>query len=148
MMGTAINAGPRRGQVLLLAIFALALLCVIAALTVDLGSLFASRAKLQNSADAAAKAALLELWERRASGDDEATARASAEEEAVLIAYQNYSEAGREIVFGMWDGSQFTPCGTSIPANAAQVRASRDSGAPGGADVTAEALPGSLELLV
>ena len=136
MMGTTKSAERRRGQVLLLSIFALALLCVIAALTVDVGSLFVSRAKLQNSADAAAKAALLELWEERAKGEEEDCARLYAEGAAISIAHLNYSDAGREVVFGRWDGTQFTPCSTSIPANAVRVRAFRDSDALGGADPT------------
>jgi len=135
-MNATSNNRSRKGQVLVVFISAVIILCLIASLTIDVGSLFVSRARLQNTADAAAKAALLELWEQRASGAAEAEARQAALAEAAAVANMNFPEAGTQTLFGVWVGGQFTPCDSNIPANAVMVRVFRNENAPGGAEPT------------
>ena len=56
----------RRGQVLIVAPAFVLVLCGMAILCVDVGHFSASRAVLQNAADAAALASVRELWEQLA----------------------------------------------------------------------------------
>jgi len=129
------NARPnrtRRGQTLVIVAACAAVLCVVAALAVDMGHVCAAGARLQNAADAAAKAAVLHLYARRQGGEDENTARQAAFQEARAICQANYPAAGIGVVFGRWESRQFTPADASIPANAARARAYRNEGAPGG----------------
>jgi len=127
-----------RGQVLIVFACGVVVLCAVAVFAIDIGHLCASNARLQNAADAASKAAVLELYERRQAGDDEMTARQAAAEEALAIRGLNYAEAGAQIVFGRWEVGQFIPVETdpSIPATAARVKAFRSQTAPGGPERT------------
>jgi len=122
----------RKGQTLILFSMSVVVLCCVLALTVDVGNLCASEARLQNAADAAALAALLELWSQRAAGADEYTARAAAVTEAQEVVLANYEGAGTDVAFGEWNTS-FSALGPGAPASAVTVRAYRDSGASGGA---------------
>lgn len=122
----------RRAQVLILCVLAFVVVVAVAALAVDTGHLFATEAQLQNAADAAAKAALLEFWEERATGASESDARTAAREEKTVITELNRQNAGSSVQFGTWDGSGFTSCDSSTAANAIRVRVFHTGDAPGG----------------
>jgi hypothetical protein len=126
---------PRRsGQVLILAPAMLIALCLAAVISVDVGHLCTSKARLQNGADAAALAAILELWEQRVHHDssDENSCRNAANNEAGTIAVINASGSACQVEWGTWHGGVFTPLDASFSADAARVRAVRDPDAPGG----------------
>ncbi len=126
---------PRRaGQVLILAPAMLIALCFAAVISVDVGHLCTSKARLQNGADAAALAAVLELWDQRAGNDpgNETSCREAAADEAEKIVLLNDSGGACEVEWGTWDEGAFTPLDASFAANAARVRAVRDPDAPGG----------------
>ncbi len=126
----------RKGQVVPLFAVGVAVLAAVATLTIDTGSLTWSRAQLQSAADAASMAGLLELWEQRAAGASEHTAREAAEDEAEAIAALNYPDAGVEVQFGAWDGTQFVEVDDTVAADACRVITTRDKDAPGGAQRT------------
>jgi hypothetical protein len=126
----------RSGTVLVVACVMLPVFCGVAAIAIDVALLTNSGSRLQNAADAASLAAVLELWDQRAAGCDEEDARAAAEAEAASIVSENYPESGTDVAFGLWNGSSFTATGCPAPANAVRVRASRNAHAPGGADRT------------
>lgn len=130
------RADPRAGQVLVMCTVALVVVVAVAALAVDVGYLFATQARLQNAADAASRAAILELWERRASSDSESDARTAARTESTHVARENYDGVGVDTEFGVWDGSSFTPCDSETCANAVRVRAYLDETAPAGSTRT------------
>jgi hypothetical protein len=111
------TADPRAGAVLVLVMVALPVLCVIAAVVIDLGHLFTVRARLQATADAAALAAASRL-------PDQAGATTEA------LRYAAFNAGGvpgvvtaADVNVGNWTGSQFTPGGT--PVNAVRVSAHR-----------------------
>lgn len=135
-MGRARIGSDRSGQVMVVACIMLPVLCGIAAIAIDVGLLCNSGSRLQNAADAASLAGVLELWDRRAEGDGETAARSAASAEAAAIVGANYSESGAEVAFGLWDGNSFTEADPSVAANAVRVRTSRNADAPGGADGT------------
>jgi hypothetical protein len=115
---------------------AVPVLCLVAAFSTDVGSWCASRARLQNTSDAASLAGVLELWDQRVAGVGEEAARAAAEAEAMELVHLNYPEAGASVTVGVWDGSVFTPAGTDVAANAVRVLSYRNASAPGGPDPT------------
>ncbi len=132
----------RRGQVLIVFAGSLLVLCMLAALACDVGHLIRSRARLQNSADAASLAALLELWEQRGAGATEDDAQAAAEQEARRIVQENYSASDAEVTFGYWMDGSFSAdtsgsgSGPAIVVNAVRVEAFRGSSTAGGATPT------------
>jgi len=129
----SVVTGARNGQVLVVSIVAFVVLMTVAVLVVDVGYLFATRAEIQNAADAASKAALLELWEERASGESEKDARVAARKEKTDMAEYNKQGVGTAAKFGSWDGNSFTAYDTATAANAVHVRAFLNGNAPGGA---------------
>jgi hypothetical protein len=136
-MARGYGFGTRRsGQVMILFPAAVVFLCCIAAITVDVGSFCACKARLQNGADAASLAAMLEVWEQRRAGCGEGAARAAGEDEAERLAGLNCPLGRVEVTFGLYDGTDFTASGSGIAANACKVRAMRDADAPGGAQST------------
>jgi len=124
--------GSRSGQVVLTAAFALLLLCIMAAMAIDVGYIFCSKARLQNAADAAALAAAQKLVEQRNNNVAEQTARTAAGAEAAAIVNANWNAAGWSVVFGTYQNKQFAACGPEVKATAVQAVARRDSAAPGG----------------
>ena len=131
-MDCPLGKSSRAGQIIIF--FAgsiIALFCVLA-LALDVGHLAASKAKLQNSADAAALAALLELWQERALPRGEGEARVAAAAEAGRLVEFNDAGAGAQITFGTWDGSSFSAVGPDMAANAVKVQSYRNGEAPGG----------------
>ncbi len=126
----------RRGQVVLLFPAVVIFLCAVAAITVDVGSMCVTKACLQNGADAASLAAMMEVWEQRRAGHGEEAARDAGRVEAERIAALNSPGAGVDVTFGVYDGTQFEPTGAWVPANACRVLASRDSEATGGPQTT------------
>ncbi len=126
----------RTGQMLVIFCGAAVVLLCLAAISIDVGHLTASHGRVQNAADAASLAALLELWEHRSSGANEAEARAAAQAEAEAIAWKNYPEVGVYVDFGVWDGSSFSAADLAMAANSAKVRAFRNEDSPGGPDRT------------
>ena len=123
----------RSGQALVIAVALLVLLGAIATLTIDVGYVFVSEARLQNASDAAALAAVHVLVDRRADGQSEAEARQKAGDEAVAMAEENSSGAGVNVKFGTAsaDGT-FTEQGDWATASAVQVQVCRDQDAPAG----------------
>lgn len=118
----------RKGQVLVISAFSLIILGLLAALTIDVGHMFASQAQIQNAGDAASKAAVFTLLSERHKGSTESAAREAATEEAQAIAALNVSEARCKIAFGHYDPatSQFTSDGTSTPATSVNAQIIRD----------------------
>jgi len=114
----------------------LVILCTVAALSIDAGNMVLSRSRLQNAADAAALAAVLELWEQRVGDASEAVAREHAAHEARRFVHLNYPEAGTKVFVGSWEGSTFSLFDTVKEANAARVITFRSDSAPGGALAT------------
>jgi len=111
---------------------AFVVLCVMAALATDVGHLVTCRAELQNAADAAALAAVMELWDQRANGANENAARTAGVAEATTIAQTNAPGCRVEVVFGDWDGADLTPLTDAYSADGVVARAIRDSTAPAG----------------
>ncbi len=126
------RARARKGQVLIIWVLVPIMLAAIAVFCIDVGMVSLSKARLQNAADSAARAAVLEFWEQRVSGAAEDAARDAGRQEGASFMDLNYCEAGSWAVFGVWDGNQFAACPTSVPANACSVRGFRSAGAPGG----------------
>ena len=131
-MGKPNHVNGRGGQVIVLFCGAFVLLCLASALATDVGHLVTSRAELQNAADAAALAAVLELWDQRANGANENAARTVGSAEATAIAQTNAPGCRVEVVFGDWDGTQVIPLSDSHSADGVVARAIRDPAAPGG----------------
>lgn len=126
----------RKGQIIVLYGAVLMVLLAICVLTIDVGHMVTSQAELQNAADAAALAALLELWEQRASSQWEADAREAGATEAAAIAQVNHAGAGIQAIWGIWEDEQFVATDVYTPAHAVRVRAYRDQHAPGGSQPT------------
>lgn len=119
----------RQGQVVVVFAVALVLLCVVAAFAVDTGNLVSTQSRLQNAADSAALAAMLELWEQRAAGASESNCRTAAEAEAARLISKNFPGAGIDVAWGHWqDGHFVTITSESTPAivvDAVRVQAER-----------------------
>jgi len=122
----------RGGQVIVIAAFALLLLCMIAAVMVDVGYMFCAEAQLQNASDAASVAAAHKLCEERNGGSAETTARTAAQDEAEAFASINNDQARCEVVFGSYSNGSFVTLGDDTQATAIRVRVLRDDEAPGG----------------
>lgn len=130
----------RSGQVIVTFVVILAVLCVFAVLTVDMGHIMYVDAGLQNGADASSLACLLEVWEQRAAGEAEKTCRARAEAEALQIVQSNHPGSSCEVVWGYWIDGAFSADpeddngteGKSIFADTVKIRACRDATSPGG----------------
>ncbi|MDP6108298.1 MAG: pilus assembly protein TadG-related protein, partial [Candidatus Brocadiia bacterium] len=104
--------------------------CVFA---IDVGLISASRARLQNAADADALAATQKLIEVRNTGAEEEAARYATSQEAQDMVAANWDEAGWQVAFGGYSGGPFIEHGDATPATAGQAITTRDEGAPGGA---------------
>jgi hypothetical protein len=126
------SRNARGGQTIVIAAVAIALLGLVAALTIDTGQLMFARSRLQNTADASALAAAYELTKQRNDGATESAARAAAAREAAALALQNWNAARLEVRFGKYVDGHFTPMDESYTASAIQVTALRDREAPGG----------------
>ena len=135
-METSRDSKSRNGQILVLFVAAAVVLLAVAALVIDVGGLFVSKAGLQNAADAASNAGVLELWSARAAGSSEESARAAAQVEVERMTQLNYPEAGAEAEFGIWRDDAFLVRDHLVPANAVRVRTFRNESAPGGPDRT------------
>ncbi len=126
----------RKGQIIVLYGAVLVVLLAICVLTIDVGHMVTSQAELQNAADAAALAALLEMWEQRASTQSEDDARLAGARDGAAIAQVNHPGAGIETTWGIWEDDHFVATDTSTPAHAVRVRAYRNDDAPGKAQPT------------
>jgi len=123
----------RRGQIMIMAVVMVLILAAVCALTVDVGLIFCMRARLQNGADAASLAAVLELIQQRNDGASEEEARAEATAEAEAIAQANSPGAGVEVKFGLVDeDGRFIEQDTCVEASAVQVVLRRDETADAG----------------
>jgi len=133
-MRTYTSASTRSGQtVVLFAAVVVPVVCIMLALSSDLGSMMLTRARLQNASDAAVLAAAQVLAARRGAGDEEAEARLAATQEAEIIQQANCPEAALTVEFGSVDADgQFTALGPSEAATAVRAQATRGPGAPGG----------------
>jgi len=123
----------RSGQVLVVGAFAILVVGIVAALAVDVGYIYCTRARLQNAADAAALAAAQQLAEERNAGSGEATARSAAATEAAALVGANWEAAGWHVAFGAFEEGTFIEQSAETPATAVKVVAGRDEEAPGGA---------------
>lgn len=138
------QARSRRGQVLVIFTVAVVLLCALAVLAVDMGHVMFSQARMQNAADSASLAALLELWEQRAAGEDEKTARQRAVTEAEELVKANYPECACEVTWGYWVDGAFSldpEDGNgneekAIVVDSVKIRAFRDGSTSAGATPT------------
>ncbi len=115
----------RRGAVIVLTLVTLTTLLGMAALVVDVGRLYNTRASLQNAADAAALAATMDLGETNYT---QAMVTASASVESILAInpiWGSLPATSYEIVFGRtqpsMDGSGFTFIPNATPPNALEV---------------------------
>ncbi len=124
----------RRGQVLVASVLGVCVLAGMAALTVDVGYLCLTNARLQNAADAASLAATYVLLSERLEGAGEQSARTAALIEANLIGRANVAEAGISVQFGCRnEAGSFLVADSATEATAARVTMFRDQDAPGGA---------------
>jgi hypothetical protein len=124
----------RNGQIMVVAPALVIVVAIVAAFSIDIGSFCYTSLRLQNAADAAALAGVLELWEERARWDmsGEQSCRNDACSEADALAQLNWRLARNEVSIGIWDEAQFTPVDDTLAANAVRVQAYRDGEAPGG----------------
>jgi hypothetical protein len=123
----------RAGQVIALAPVMLVVLVLFLALTADVGQLFLWRARLQNTADASALAAMHTLVAQRLGGAGEEPARAVALSEAAEIHEANAGRARCEVEFGILnEGGSFAAAGAGTTATLVRTRAHRDSEASDG----------------
>jgi len=130
----------RDGQVLLIFVVVLVVLCAFAVLTVDMGHVMFVDARLQNGADASSLAGLLELWEQRGAGEAEKTCRTLAEAEILNVVQANYPESSCDVLWGYWIDGNFVEDpeddngteGKAIVVDAVKVRARKDATSPGG----------------
>ncbi len=122
----------RSGQVIVLFVLSLFVVCLAAVLSIDFGRVTNTRARLQNAADAAALGAMLELWDQRVTGEDEGDARLLAEAKAAELASKNCDGTRVAVEFGEFADGVFVPLEDSVPATAARVMSARDPEAPGG----------------
>ncbi len=106
----------------------------MAAVAIDVGDMCYRSARIQNGADSASLASLLELWDQReqTSNSDEQSCRNAGTAEATAFVNHNATGAGTQVEFGVWDESTFTPVDHTVPADAIRVHAFRTASAPGG----------------
>jgi len=111
----------------------LVMLFLVLAMSVDLGYVCVTRARLQNAADAAAVAAAQVLLDQRADGDSEESARGLAAAEAAALQECNAEDAGMDVEFGsMTEAGIFTAEDEEASATAVRVTVRRNAGAPDG----------------
>ena len=123
----------RRGQVVVLAPAVLVILFLVLVMSVDLGHVCVTRARLQNAADAAANAAAQVLIVERADGESEGSAREVAAAEAAAIQQCNAEDAGMNVEFGsMTEAGIFAAEDEEASATAVRVTVRRNAGAPDG----------------
>ena len=106
--------GRRRGQVMIVMAACLPVLCIIAAATVDVGHLCATKTQLQNAADAAAVAAVMQMWKTRSAALSESAARTAAIGEACTIADLNCGSANGYTIMSIPVTSNRHPSSVSI----------------------------------
>ncbi len=128
------HRSARRGVVLVLLAFMSVAMLVFAALVINWSYIELTRTQLQAAADAAAKAALLELSENQSYDDARQAARNTALKN--LVAGHQLQLSDADIVFGNGhrDGGDrvvFTPDG--VPTNSVRVDARRSGGSMSGA---------------
>ena len=116
----------RRGTALLTAILMMVMLCMLAAVTIDLGFVYGSKSRMQSAADAAALAAVMRI------GNDN-TAESREEAQAWAIGFANHNLIGMgdvlvpdDVVFGAWDPATETFTEGVATPNAVQVQVRRD----------------------
>jgi uncharacterized membrane protein YgcG len=134
-----------RGQMLVLFAVSTSVLAMVAALAVDAGYMFYSKATLQNAADAGSLAAIHTMVDLRGEEDDEEDIRDAAREEAESIAALNHPGARYEVKFGVMEDGEFEERDEDTEATAVQITVHRDSEAPDGALDTFFAHLGGLE---
>ena len=111
-------------------VLVLAAVCV---LTIDVGMVFCTQARLQNAADAGSLAAVLELMQQRKAGCSEDEARGHAVTEAGEIAGANTPGAAVVVNFGRLNGDgEFVEQDTGVQATAVRVAVARDETAQAG----------------
>lgn len=127
------NLTRREGQSLILAVGSLSAVVMICAFCIDVGALSATKAELQNGADAAALAAVQTLTARRAEGMSEADSRAAAASAAADFAGRNNQGTECSVEFGVPDSTgQFSPVDASAAASMVRARVFRSQEAAGG----------------
>ena len=122
-----------KAQILVLFVVSMSVLVAVAALAVDAGFMFYSKATLQNAADAGSLAAIHTMVDLRGEEDDEEDVRETAQEEAAAIAALNHPGARYEVKFGVMEDGEFSECDEDTEATAVKVIVHRDAEAPDGA---------------
>jgi len=120
----------RRGQVIVLFAALVVVLLGMCALAVDVGMLYATQARLQNAADAAALAAALQYVQERNAAASESEARTAATSQAGILGLANAEDARFEVEYGTLEDGEFQA--GAQEATAVKVTALRDGDAPGG----------------
>jgi Flp pilus assembly protein TadG len=120
------NLHQRRGSALLSSLMMLIMICMLAAVMVDLGLMQGKKSRMQSAADSAALAAAM-----RVGNDNSDEARADAQVWAASFANLNLPGLGDvlvedDIVFGTWDVANETFSDGGDAPNAVQVRVRRD----------------------
>jgi len=127
------HKASRRGQVVVVAPALLVILFLVLVMSVDLGYVCVTRARLQNAADAAAVAAAHVLLDERANGESEESARQLAAAEAAAIQQCNAEDAGMDVEFGSTsEAGIFTAEDDEASATAVRVTVRRNAAAPDG----------------
>jgi len=116
----------RRGAALLASLVMIVMLCMLAAVMVDLGYLHGCKSRMQDAADAAALAATM-----RIGNENNSESRAEARAWAIGFANHNLEGMGdvlvtEDVVFGRWDPSSETFAVNENAPNAVQVMVRRD----------------------
>lgn len=118
----------KRGVVLILVGVSLFVILNFFALVVDLGRVFVTKNELQNTSDAAALAAVVEI----PMGETSALNKAISFGEAHRVANEPISIDPSDVVFGRYDISNETFQAGAVPTNAVEVQARRTAGSPSG----------------
>ena len=116
----------RRGSVLITAIAFIIMLCMLAAVTVDMGHMYGCLSRMQNAADSAALAAAMRVG-------NENTQEARDDAQKWAIGFANYNLPGHgdvlvtsDVTFGTWDPEFETFSAGGTTPNAVQVQVRRD----------------------
>lgn len=118
-----------KGYVLVLVSISLSSLLALFTLVADLGHIFVTKAELQNTSDAAALAAAVDLAE----GEDIAAAKAFEFGEAHWVAGAPIQIAQADVQFGNYDSGTSTFVADAQPVNSVSVTARRTANSPSGA---------------
>ena len=126
MSTTRCKQRERRGSVLITTVAFIIMLCMLAAVMVDMGHMYGCLSRMQNAADAAALAAAMRVG-------NENTQEARDDAQKWAIGFANYNLPGHgdvlvisDVTFGTWDPEYETFSSGGTTPNAVQVQVRRD----------------------